>query len=38
MHKESIAKFISNQNITIVEAMKKIDSNANGILFLEYEN
>lgn len=38
MHKESIAKFISNQNITIVEAMKKIDSNAKGILFLEDEN
>ena len=37
MHKDCIAKFISNQNITIVEAMEKIDNNAKGILFIEDE-
>ena len=34
MHKERIAKFVSNQNITIVDAMEKIDNNAKGILFI----
>ena len=37
MHKERIAKFVSNQNITIVDAMEKIDNNAKGILFIEDE-
>ena len=38
MHKEGIAKFIGNQNITIVDAMEKIDNNAKGILFLQDED
>ena len=38
MHKEGIAKFIGNQNITIVDAMEKIDNNARGILFLQDED
>ena len=38
MHKEGIAKFIGNQNITIVDAMEKIDNNTRGILFLQDEN
>ncbi len=34
MNKESIQKYIADMSITIVDAMKKIDDNAKGILFI----
>lgn len=34
MNKENIHKFIGKMSITIVDAMKKIDENARGILFI----
>lgn len=34
MNKEQLSKFIGNTSMTIVDAMKKIDENARGILFI----
>lgn len=37
MDKQELQKFIGNSNLTVSEAMQKIDGNANGILFLVNE-
>ena len=34
MNKKELQKFIGNENLTLAEAMQKIDSNTSGILFL----
>lgn len=34
MNKQQLQTFIGNENLTLVEAMQKIDKNANGILFI----
>ena len=38
MNKKELQQFIGNENLTLAEAMKKIDVNTNGILFLVDDN
>lgn len=38
MDKIEIQKFIGNENLTVLEAMQKIDNNSTGILFLTNES